>query len=55
MRLLNLAPDIQEDLLFLPLVESGREPVREQAVRPIAAALEWGTQRRMCTKLCRPG
>ncbi len=47
MNLNLLAPDIQEDILFLPLVEAGRDPVKERAVRPILAVLEWGKQRRM--------
>lgn len=42
-----LAPDIQEDLLFLPRVERGRDSIREHAVRPIAATLDWAKQRRM--------
>ena len=36
MNLLNLAPDIQEALLFFPRVESGRDPVGERELRPIA-------------------
>lgn len=47
MNLLNLAPDIQEQLLFLPPVVDGREPVKEYHVRPVAAEMEWGRQRRM--------
>ena len=47
MNLLCLAPDIQEDILFLPRVERGRDPIRQHAVRPIAAELHWGRQRRM--------
>lgn len=47
MNLLNLAPDIQEALLFLPRVESGRDPVKEWQIRPIAAEPDWATQRRM--------
>ncbi len=35
-----LAPDIQGDLLFLPRVERGRDPIREHAVRPIAAMFD---------------
>ncbi len=46
MNLLNLAPDIQEAILFLPRTERGRDPIREHAVRSIAAVLEWGRQRR---------
>ncbi len=51
MNLNVLAPDIQEDLLFLPRIERGRDPIRERAIRPIAATLEWGTQRRMWRRL----
>ena len=47
MNLNFLAPDIQEEILFLPRVERGRDPIREHAVRPIAAVLEWGKQRRL--------
>ncbi len=47
MNLLALAPDIQEALLFLPRTVSGRDPVRERQVRPIAAVVDWGGQRRL--------
>ncbi len=47
MNLLNLAPEIQEQVLFLPPVESGRDPVRELHLRPIAATPDWRKQRRM--------
>jgi hypothetical protein len=47
MNLLNLAPDIQEEVLFLPPVEFGRVPVRELHLRPIAATPDWRKQRRM--------
>ena len=47
MNLLNLAPDIQEAILFLPLVQHGRDPTKDWQVRPIAAEPEWGKQRRM--------
>lgn len=45
MNLLNLAPDIQETLLFLPRVINGRDPVHEKMLRPIAAELSWKEQR----------
>jgi hypothetical protein len=45
MNFLNLAPDIQEQILFLPEVESGRDPVKEWEVRGIASQLLWTTQR----------
>jgi hypothetical protein len=47
MNLLNLAPDIQEELLFLPRTVKGRDPIRERHLRPIAAVLDWRKQRRM--------
>jgi hypothetical protein len=47
MNLLNLAPDIQEAILFLPPVERGHDPVKEWQVRPIAAQPTWGKQRRL--------
>jgi hypothetical protein len=47
MNLLNLAPDIQEALLFLPRVERGKDPLTERQLRPIAAEPDWQTQRRM--------
>lgn len=54
MNLLNLAPDIQEAVLFLPLVESGRDPIRELHLRPIAATPDWRKQRTMWRELrCR--
>lgn len=51
MNLLNLAPDIQEAILHLPLVEFGRDPIREHAIRPIAASLDWHKQRRLWRKV----
>ena len=47
MNLLNLAPDIQEQILHLPRVEKGRDPVTERELRPIAAVADWRKQRRM--------
>jgi hypothetical protein len=47
MNLLQLAPDIQEALLFLPRVERGRDPIQEHQLRPIAAVPDWRKQRRM--------
>lgn len=34
MNLLNLAPDIQEEILFLPRTLKGRDPIRERHLRP---------------------
>jgi hypothetical protein len=46
MALLQLAPDIQEAILFLPPTEHGRDPVTERDLRPIAAVVDWGKQRK---------
>ncbi len=51
MNLLNLAPDIQEELLFLPRTVKGRDPIRERHLRPIAAILDWRKQRWMWKQL----
>ena len=51
MNLLLLAPDIQEEILFLPGTQSGRDPIREIMVRPIAAVLDWRKQRKIWTEL----
>lgn len=45
MNLLHLAPDIQEELLFLPPVLMGRSPLHEKMLRPIAAEVSWSRQR----------
>jgi hypothetical protein len=47
MNLLSLAPDIQEQLLFLPLTERGRDPVILHQLQPIAQVLDWKKQRRL--------
>src|SRR6266404_7011759 len=47
MNLLNLAPDIQEKLLFLAPVRSWRDPVSERSLRTIVAEPSWKQQRRL--------
>jgi len=54
MNLLNLAPDIQEAILFLPLVEDGRDPITERHLRPLAAAPDWRIQREQWRRLRAP-
>ena len=49
--LLNLAPDIQEEILFLPLTTRGRDPISERKLRPICAAPNWNEQRRLWQRL----
>ena len=45
MNLLNLAPDIQEDILNLPLTLSDRDPISERQMRRIVTELDWRKQR----------
>ena len=47
MNLLCLAPDIQEELLFSPTTERGRDAISEKKLRPIAATPSWDKQQRM--------
>ena len=51
MNLLNLAPDIQEAILFLPRTVKGRDRIREKEVRPIAAVSHWSRQRKIWARL----
>jgi hypothetical protein len=51
MSLLNLAPDLQEQILLLPRTERGRDAVKETYIRPIATTLDWRKQRRMWATL----
>ncbi len=51
MNLLNLAPDIQETLLFLPRVAAGQAQVEERRLRPVSALLGWKEQRVMNSML----
>jgi hypothetical protein len=43
--LVLLAPDIQEELLFVE-VAPGRDPIPERALRHVVRALDWKEQRR---------
>ncbi len=52
MNLLNLAPDLQETILFLPLTQGERETVPEREVRAIALEPDWGRQRERWKALC---
>jgi hypothetical protein len=51
MNLLQLAPDIQEAILFLPRTVKGRDPIREHHIRPIAAEPDWGKQQRQWKRI----
>jgi hypothetical protein len=50
MNLRLLAPDIQEEILFLPRVAGEREAIAERHVRPITAVPNWAKQRRVWQK-----
>jgi hypothetical protein len=45
MNLLILAPDIQEEILFMPPVTHGDPPVTEKTLRPVLQTLVWSEQR----------
>jgi hypothetical protein len=47
MNLLLLAPDIQEEILFLPRTHGGFDPIPERRVRAITSVPDWRKQRRM--------
>ena len=47
MNLLLLAPELQDAILDLPLVTSGRDPVSERALRRIVAEADWERQREL--------
>ena len=47
MNLLCLAPDIQEELLFMARVARGQDPIHERQLRPVTAVAAWRKQRRM--------
>ena len=47
MKLLHLAPDIQEQILFLPRIPG----LNERNLRPLASRIDWAEQRRMFQKI----
>jgi hypothetical protein len=49
MKLLDLAPDIQEQILFLP----NRKGLNERSLRPIVRRIDWNEQRLMFRKIVR--
>ena len=46
MNLLHLAPDIQEDILSMPPVADGRDPITERDLRVVTRETDWTKQRR---------
>jgi DNA invertase Pin-like site-specific DNA recombinase len=53
--LLNLAPDIQEEILFLPAAEARQLRISEPSLRRLTATLLWNQQREQWTNLRRSG
>jgi hypothetical protein len=51
LNLLHLAPDVQEQILFLPPTLQGRDPLLLRQAQPIAQALDWRRQRALWHKL----
>jgi hypothetical protein len=51
MNLLLLAPDIQEELLFLPRITSGRDKLALRKLQAIAGTVDWQVQRRLWAEL----
>jgi hypothetical protein len=49
--LTNLSPEIQETLLFLPKTYRGRDSITEKLIRPIAAQVDWTTQKNLFREL----
>ena len=45
MNLLNLAPDLQEAILFLPRTQRGRDAIVQRELQPIASIVDWRKQR----------
>lgn len=45
MNLCHLAPDIKEEILFLPLMMRGRDPIHEHMLRGVTACAGWREQR----------
>jgi len=43
--LLCLAPDLQEEILFLPRTVQGRDPIQLRHILPIAMLADWRKQR----------
>jgi hypothetical protein len=51
LNLLHLAPDLQEELLFLTRKGRGRDPIHLARLQPIAAQFDWARQRRLWREL----
>jgi len=55
MNLLHLAPDIQEEILYLPEVFEGHDPITERDLRCLTTEVSWEIQRNHWRLLTRSG
>ncbi|HUP82300.1 MAG TPA: DUF2924 domain-containing protein [Pirellula sp.] len=55
MSLLLLAPDILEELLYLPEVMQGKAAIHERLLRPLTTESDWKVQRRMWKRIRKRG
>ena len=53
MSFLQLAPNIQEEILYLPHTVEGADPIAERDIRPILAEVDWWRQRSLWKALKR--
>jgi hypothetical protein len=53
MNLRLLSPDLQEQILFLPPIARGRDPIHLALVQPIALEATWRRQRELWASLLR--
>lgn len=51
MNLALLAPDIQEEILFLPTITRGRDVLKAAALQPLARVPDWQRQREQWAEL----
>jgi hypothetical protein len=54
LNLLQLAPDIQERLLWLPAAVKGRDPITEKQIRKLCGLYAWERQRQAFERLFGP-
>ena len=55
MDLLLLAPEIQEEVLFLPEARMGRDAITLKQMRAVCAAADWETQGQLWVALLETG
>ena len=51
MNLLNLAPELQEEILFLPRVVKGKDRIHLRGVLPMAGEIDWKRQQESWTEI----